>query len=388
MNESFQSLAVQEALVEGLEKAGITVPTKIQEAVIPLALAGKDVIGQSATGTGKTLAYLLPIMQRIDAAKRETQSFILAPTHELAIQIERQIVDLARNAGLPITATPIIGNVNIARQLDKLKEKPHIIVGSSGRILELIKKKKIVAQTVKTIVLDEADRLLDDNNFGSVQEVIKTTLRDRQLLLFSATFPPVVIEKAKAIMKQPAVLNATGQAEVPKDIAHMYFVTEQRDKIEMLRKLTHHLGIKRALVFINKSENILETTEKLNYHGLKAVGLHGSSMKNERKKALDDFRSGKISLLVASDLAARGLDIAGVTHVFNLDFPEDPEVYQHRVGRTGRLGQSGTAISLVTKPEAVRFRKFEKILKISAGEKKLIKGKVVDALDRPASSAK
>lgn len=388
MSESFISLGVQEKLIEGLKKANITEPTKIQSEVIPVALEGKDIIGQSATGTGKTLAYLLPIMQRIDAGKRETQSFILAPTHELAIQIERQIVELAANANTSITATPIIGNVNIQRQIDKLKEKPHIIVGSSGRILELIKKKKIVAQTVKTIVLDEADRLLDDNNFNSVKDVIKTTLRDRQLMLFSATFPPAIIEKAKAVMNNPVVLKAAGQAEVPSDISHLYFEVEQRDKIELLRKLTHHLQVKRGLVFINKSENITEMTEKLNYHGLKADGLHGSAFKNERKKALDDFRSGKVALLVASDLAARGLDIEGVSHVFNLDFPEDHETYQHRVGRTGRLGRSGTAISLVTKPEAVRLKKFEKLLKISAGEKKLIKGKVVDAQQRITFPAK
>jgi superfamily II DNA/RNA helicase len=385
MSESFISLGLQEAFIEGLKKTAITSPTQIQTEVIPAALQGKDIIGQSATGTGKTLAYLLPIMQRIDTGKRETQCFILAPTHELAIQIERQIVELAQNAGLPITATPIIGNVNIARQIDKLKEKPHIIVGSSGRILELIKKKKIVAQTVKTIVLDEADRLVDESNFGSVNDVIKTTLRDRQLMLFSATFPPAIIEKAQAFMKEPVVLKAAGVAEVPKDISHMYFVTEYRDKIELLRKLTYHLEIKRALVFINKSENIAEMTEKLVYHGLKAAGLHGSALKNERKKALDDFRSGKITLLVASDIAARGLDIQGVTHVFNLDFPEDHEIYQHRVGRTGRLGQSGTAISLVTKNEALRLKKFERVLKIAISEKKLIKGKMVDAAPHKAS---
>jgi superfamily II DNA/RNA helicase len=180
-------------------------------------------------------------------------------------------------------------------------------------------------------------------------------------------------------MKDPVVLRAAGQAEVPKDIEHLYFVTEHRDKIVLLRKLMHHLAIKRALVFINKSENIIETTEKLNYHGLKAAGLYGGSLKDERKKALQDFRSGKISLLVASDLAARGLDIQGVTHVFNLDFPEDHEIYQHRVGRTGRLGQSGTAISLVTKVEVLRLKKFAKMLKINACEKRLIKGQVADA---------
>lgn len=387
MSETFAGLGLKEAIIDGLKASAITAPTPIQTKAIPLALDGRDIIGQSATGTGKTLAYLLPVMQRIDTNRRETQCLVLAPTHELAMQIEQQILVLAKNAGLPIVAAPIIGSANIARQIDKLKEKPQIIVGSSGRILELIKKKKIVAQTVKTIVLDEADRLFDEHNFACVQDVIKTTLRDRQLLFFSATFPPAVIEKAKALMKEPTVIQVGGMTEVPKDISHMYLVTEQRDKVVLLRKLTYHLGVRRALVFINKSENIQEMTEKLNYHGLKAGGLYGSALKNERKKALEDFRRGKISLLVASDLAARGLDIQDVTHVFNLDFPEDPQIYQHRVGRTGRLGKSGTAISLVTSSEAIRLKKFAKILKIDISEKKLAKGNVADAA-RPRIAGK
>lgn len=378
MSEAFEKLGIIAPLAVALQKSGIETPTLIQEKVIPLALLGKDVAGQSATGTGKTLAYLLPLMQKIDAGKREMQAFVLAPTHELASQINRTIEETAKNSGLAVTSALIIGNVNIARQIDKLKEKPHIIVGSSGRILELIQKKKISSQTIKTIILDEADRLLDDNNIDSVKAVIKTTLRDRQMLMFSATINKSAMERIKELMKEPAVVKAEGQIDVPTDISHMYFVTEQRDKIELLRKLLVHLKVDQALVFINKSDNIEIMAEKLNYHGIKAAGIHGDAKKLGRKTALEDFRKGKIQLLVASDLAARGLDIPGITHIFNLDLPEDPQVYLHRVGRTGRAGHSGTAVSLITANEVPVIQKFEKVLKVNIAAKNTARGNIFD----------
>ena len=378
MIESFELLGISAPLVAGLCVAGIEVPTPIQSQVIPLALMGKDIIGQSATGTGKTLAFLLPLFQRIDTGKRETQVMIIAPTHELAIQTLRQVELLAKNSGLPVTSTSIIGNVNIARQIDKLKDKPHILVGSSGRILELIQKKKITSQTIKAIVIDEADRLLDDKNIESVKAVIKTTLKDRQIMLFSATITPETLEQAKKFMHEPEVLTIEGQIGDMPDITHLYFLAEQRDKIEMLRKIVALINNERVLIFINKSEEIETTVAKLEYHGLKAAGIHGSSFKGDRKKSLEDFRKGKIQLLVASDLAARGLDITGVNYVFNLDMPEDPQVYFHRVGRTGRAGQSGIAMNIITKMERPLIHKYEKLLKIKIAPKYMANGKILD----------
>ncbi len=382
----FTGLGINGPLAAGLAKAGITRPTAIQTAVIPPILVGRDVIGQSATGTGKTLAYLLPLMQQIDAAKRETQAIILVPTHELAMQIYRQSEALAKNACLPVTAAPIIGQVNITRQIDLLKGKPHIIVGSSGRILELIQKRKINAQTIRTIVVDEADRLLDDMNWASVKAVVKATLRDRQMLLFSATIPPAALARAQELTRDPAFIAVAGQTDIPADISHMYIVCEQRDKLEVLRKLATHLNVEQALVFVNHSETIETTVLKLNYHGLTAAGIYGTAVQADRRKALEDFRSGRVRLLVASDLAARGLDIPGVTYVFNLELTEDPQVYLHRVGRTGRAGQSGTAISLVTRKEAELIAKFPKALNIKLAAKQLLRGKLADATPpaRPA----
>lgn len=378
MSELFAKLGLSEPLVAGLNKLGITAPTPVQQQVIPVALSGRDVIGQSATGTGKTLAYLLPLMDKIDTSRREVQAVVLAPTYELASQIQQQVLALAAKAELPVTTALMIGNVNVARQIEKLKEKPHIIVGSSGRILELMQKKKLSAVTVKTIVLDEADRLLSDSSFPSVIAVIKATLRDRQLLLFSATIPAAVLAKAKEFMPDPAIIKLKEKTSVPQTIDHIYFVAERRDKIEVLRKLTRHLNIERGLVFINRGDNIETLVEKLNYHGLAAAAIHGDSNKLGRKAALDAFRTGKVQLLVASDLAARGLDIAGVSHIFNLDLPDTPHVYQHRAGRTGRAGQSGTVISLVTAGEAVQLAKVEAALNIKISKKQLARGKVFD----------
>lgn len=380
MKKDFAQLGLIAPLAQGLTKAGITEPTMIQIEVIPPAMAGKDIIGQSPTGTGKTLAYLLPLFQKIDTAKRETQAFILAPTHELAIQIQRQIELLATNTGLPVTAAPIIGDVNIMRQIDKLKEKPHIITGSSGRILELVQKKKINTQTVKTIVLDEVDRLLDDTNMDSVKAVIKTTQKDRQLMAFSATVPQVALTRVQELMNNPVeILAAQDQADNKPDIKHIYFVAERRDKFELLRKIVRAIPIDRALVFINRSDDVELTVDKLNYNGLTATGIHGRFLKEDRKKALDGFRSGKLELLIASDLAARGLDIPGVDFVINLDLPEDPAIYLHRSGRTGRAGKSGTAISIVSPQEAALITHYEKQLKIAMLPKQLAHGKLFDS---------
>jgi superfamily II DNA/RNA helicase len=388
MQTLFDQFGLDESLVAALKQEGIVKPTAIQVQTIPFILETRDVVGQSESGTGKTLAYLLPIFQRIDTLKRETQAMILTPTHELAIQIQRVIEILACNSGLAVTSAVIIGNVNITRQIEKLKEKQHIIVGSSGRILELIQKKKISSQTIRTMVLDEADRLLDEKNSQTVKAVIKTTLRRTQLLLFSATLPPVTLQRAAELLKNPEVIRVTDKVMIAPTITHMYFLAEQRDKIEVLRKLFRMIIPPRALIFINKSEEIEKTVEKLKFHGLEAEGIYGGASKINRKRAMDKFKSGQISLLVASDLAARGLDIKGLTHIFNLDLPEDPVLYLHRVGRTGRAGESGTAISIVNFKEAPYIKRLASMFEISINHKEMHQGKIVDSRIRRSSKGR
>lgn len=379
MTNSFKELKLNENLIKGLEKEGIIEPTEIQKRVIPLGLENKDIIGQSETGSGKTLAYLLPIMQNIETDKREAQCIILSPTHELAIQINDQVKLLSKNSGMSVRSTAIIGTASIKRQVESLKEKPHIIVGSTGRIFELIKSRKLKAHTVKTIVLDEGDRLLDETNINSVKDVIKTTLKDqRQMMLFSATVSDQTLEAANGIMKDPEIIKVNDDVIVNPKIEHMYIECEHRDKFEILRKLVASTKPKRAIVFINKSEEIDLTTTKLRYHKLKVDAIYGASSKEERKNAMDMFKNGKIQLLVSSDLSARGLNVEGVSHIFNLDLPPTSKEYIHRVGRTARGKNSGVAISIVTSKDLPIIRNYEKELNIDIKEKTLSHGKLFD----------
>lgn len=378
MNDLFEKLGLNHSISSTLEKMGFKTPTAIQEKVIPLAIMNKDIIGKSETGTGKTLAYLLPIFQKIDANKREMQALILAPTHELVMQVYKTINLFSDNLDVKITSAAIIGDVNIKRQIEKLKEKPHIIVGTPGRTFDLIKKRKISAHTIKTIVVDEADVLLDSSHIDGVKAVIKTTLKERQLLLFSATISNETITEAKKLMKTPEFITIENKTEVNSNITHYYFTCDKRDKIELLRKLVHAINPNKAIVFINKSDDIEITTAKLKYHKLKAEGIHGSNIKEDRKKVLEAFRNGKINILVASDIAARGLDIKGVTHIFNLDLPIDPINYLHRSGRCGRASTEGTAITIASPNEVNFIRKYEKAFNINIAHKDIYNGKIVD----------
>ncbi|KGN00888.1 helicase [Clostridium novyi A str. 4570] len=376
MSVSFQQLGLNPNLIEGLLKNNIEVPTDIQVKSIAPIMNNENIIAQSQTGTGKTLAYLLPLFQKIDSTKREIQVIILAPTHELVMQIHNEISLLSKNSNSNITSCPIIGEVNIKRQIEKLKEKPHIIVGSAGRVFELIKKKKISAHTVKTIVLDEGDRLLDKSNAPKVKDVIKTTMRDTQILMFSATISQRTMDIANVILKNPKVIKVKASELMNPNISHMYFQCEARDKIEILRKLLASIKPKRAIVFINKPTEIDVTTSKLQYHKINAYSISGKTSKEDRKKAIDGFKKGKYEILIASDVAARGLDVSNITHIFNLDLPSDSMDYLHRVGRCGRGDNLGTAISIVTEKELSFIKKYENKFNIKIDKKKIYKGKI------------
>jgi len=374
MENTFDKLGLSEDLVNGLKMMEITEPTEIQQKAIPWALSNKDVIGQSQTGSGKTLAYLLPLFAKIASEKREMQALILVPTHELAMQIDNTVRQLSEKSGIPVTSASIIGDVNVKRQVEKLREKPHIIVGSAGRIIELIKMKKINSQTIKTIILDEGDKLLNDKNITVVKAIIKTTMKDRQLMVFSATVTEKAVNIAKELMKTPEVIKVKEENMVNPDIEHLYVQCEQRDKIEMLRKLVAATEPSKAIIFINKSDDIQITTSKLQFHNINAYSIFGTAAKEDRKNAMEGFRSGKYRLLVASDLAARGLDIAGVSLIFNLDIPEDHREYLHRAGRTGRQGMPGTCISIVTEKEIPTINKLQREFNIEISPAKIYKG--------------
>lgn len=380
MENNFEKLGLRPALAEALAKQGIEAPTEIQQKMIPEILAGKDVIGRSETGSGKTLAYLLPIFEKLDLSIKGTQAIILTPTHELAAQVFRQAELLQENSGIEVGCVLLIGAAGIGRQMEKLKAKPRIVVGSVGRILDLIRKKKIQAHLVKTIVLDEGDRLMDDGNVEDVEAVIKTTLKERQIVLLSASVSGEAKEKAAKLMKADAVdLEAKSGGIVPKGIHHYYILSAHREKFANLRKILAGEKPEKCMIFLNNPENIEVTVDKLNYHGIKAAGIYGQASKLDRKNAMDDFREGRINVLVASDIGSRGLDIEGVTHIINLDVPEEPTHYLHRAGRCGRKGMEGTAITIVTPYERKWIHKYEKAWGLQFEQKEMSYGKLVDS---------
>lgn len=380
MNEKkFTELGISEALEKGLNDMNIIIPTAIQQEVIPAILKGTDIIARSETGSGKTFAYLLPLFEKIDIALKKTQVIILTPTHELAAQVQKQIELLSQFSNMEIKSALIIGSASMTRQIEKLKQKPHIVVGSAGRILDLIQKRKISAHTVQTIVLDEGDRLLDELNIDTVKAVIKTTLKQRQLVVLSATITEKTISESKNIMKCDAVEIAIQNSIMPNTISHYYILSEKRQKFIILRKIIAGEKPTKAIVFLNNKENIAVTVDKLCYHGLKADGIYGKAYKTERQNALENFRQGNINILVSSDIGARGLDIEGVTHIINMDMPEDPTYYLHRAGRTGRQGIQGKVISIVTPYEKRWLQKYQKTWHITFEQKEMSFGKLSDS---------
>ncbi|MBU3134774.1 DEAD/DEAH box helicase [Clostridium gasigenes] len=377
MNTSFKDLNLNQNLINGLEKQGITIPTDIQTLAIPAALENRDVIAESHTGSGKTLAFLTPIFEKVNTEKREMQALILAPTHELVMQIEAEVKLLAENSGMPVTTLSIIGDVNIDKQIKKIRDtKPHIIVGSPGRVLDLIRKKKITAHTIKTIVIDEADNLLDKNNSQVIQDIIKTTMRDRQLMIFSATVSQKTLELATLLMKEPAVFKAEGTASLNPNINHAYIVADRRDKFDTLRKLLAAANAEKSIVFVNNSTELEIVTQKLNYHDRAAFNISSHVSKEERQRALESFRSGRIKILVSSDLSARGLDIPGITHVFNLDFPVSANDYLHRAGRCARGYGFGSCVCIANNKEVAAIRVYEREFNIQIKPIKLFGGSV------------
>lgn len=376
--KTFQELNISDNIIKGLEKQSITTPTEIQSLTIPEILNNKDVIGEAHTGSGKTLAFLAPIFQKIDTNVQGVQALILAPTRELVMQIERQSKLLTQNSEIKVASTPIMGDVNMDKQIKKLKEvKPNIIIGTPGRVLDLIKKKKIKAHTIKTIVLDEGDNLLDNTHLRTVQDIIKSTMRDRQLLVFSATVSAKAMDILNELMNEPVVFKNEAKASLNPNIEHMYIEVEERDKPEVLRKLVAAENPSKTLVFINRGFNVELIADKLNYHHKNAFAMHKRITKEQRQQALEKFRDGKIDILVSSDISARGLDIPDISHIVNLDFPTNANEYLHRAGRTARANNTGVTISLVTNKELRNLKQYEKQFKIKFKKKQLSHGELV-----------
>lgn len=358
------------------EKSGFQTPTSIQEAAIPMILEGKDLIAESPTGTGKTLAYLLPLLNTIEPNSQSLQGVVMASSQELVMQVYQEFQKWSEGSG--IRGTSIIGGANVKRQLEKLKKRPHVIFATPGRLLELIKQKKVKMHEVKMVVLDEGDQLLTKEHLNTVQNIVKSTMGDRQVTLFSATMKAETEKLAKEMTKEPEVLRIEkDEIASSGEVEHIYFHAEQRDKIKLLEKIARLDGIK-ALAFINDIGELQVFKEKLLFKELSIGILHSDMKKLDRQAELKAFRDGKMKMLIATDVAARGLDIQGVTHVVHIDFPKDIAQYVHRAGRTGRMGANGTVISLVTEREERELKKYCRELNVPVHKRIFYKGQIAE----------
>lgn len=383
--QSFESLGIPGMLTEKLKNNNILVPTEVQAEAIPLILEGKDILGQSPSGTGKTLAFLLPLLTRISPENKGIQVLVLAPTRELAVQITKVANELGDDQG--VLTLPILGGVNIHRQLDSLKKRPQLVVGTPGRVLQLIRLRKINAQGVKSIVIDEADKMWQMGFIQDVQAIIKATLRDRQVIMVSATVAPEMVAASLAILNQPEMVNISQDTIVATTIKHHYFLTQEKNKAETLQKLIGIYNPPKAIVFINSNKGVLPFVKRFREFGFTTEGLHSELNSQERKTVLQKFRAGQAQLLVATDLFSRGMDIKDVAIVFNFDIPFNAEYYIHRVGRTGRAGKSGLAINFVTPEQEFIMAKYEKQLDISIEEWGISEDKVIPVRKRHAKGA-
>jgi superfamily II DNA/RNA helicase len=370
---SFSDLGLPPVLEAALARDEITIPTPIQAQAVPILLDGKNAYISSETGTGKTLAYLLPLFTRIDPAQRLLQGIVIVPTHELAMQICEVGRVLAQDAGLAIRFQALIGGTAIKRQLEKLKDKPHIAVGTPGRLKELIDMGKLKSHAVKCVVIDEVDRLLVEESRDAIGRILKSTQAQRQLVFASATRRSQSSAEAEALAPDLVPVH-DGSNQVNEAIDHAYIICQERDKTPMLRRLIHALAPQRAIVFLHRNDNTEDLADRLAHHKIEAVGLYRTQDSSQRKNTIDAFRRAAANVLVASDIAARGLDVKGVSHVFNFDLPTQSKDYLHRVGRTSRAGSQGHAISLVTPQELRLVKRYEKELGIVVQAGELEKG--------------
>ncbi|MEH7253097.1 DEAD/DEAH box helicase [Neobacillus niacini] len=363
-------------LQEAWEKSGFQQATSIQEAAIPMILEGKDLIAESPTGTGKTLAYLLPLLNKVEPNSQSLQAVVLASSQELVMQVYQEFQKWSEGSG--VRGTSIIGGANVKRQLEKLKKRPHVIFATPGRLFELIKQKKVKMHEVKLVVLDEGDQLLIPEHLNTVQNIVKSTMGDRQVVLFSATMKAGTEKLAKEMTKDPEVLRIEkDELASSGEVEHIYFLAEPRDKIKLLEKIVRMDDIK-ALAFINDIGEIQVFKEKFHFKELSAGVLHSDMKKLERQAELKAFRDGKTKMLIATDVAARGLDIQGVTHVVHVDFPKDIAQYVHRAGRTGRMGADGIVISLVTEREERELKLYCNELNVTPQKRIFFKGQIAE----------
>lgn len=359
---NFNDLGLDQDLLSATQRVGFEEATPIQEKTIPLVLAGIDVIGQAQTGTGKTAAFGLPLLQKMDYSKREIQALVISPTRELAIQTQEEIYKLGKEKKAKVQA--VYGGANIARQIKQLKNyPPHILVGTPGRLLYHLQRKTLDLSHVKMLILDEADEMLDMGFLDDIEKIIAHTPKKRQTLLFSATMPQAILNIGKRFMVHPQTVKIKAK-ELTTDLVDQYFVkVRDNEKFDVMTRILDVQDPELTIVFGRTKRRVDELAHGLESRGYNAAGIHGDLSQQQRSNVLKKFKSGQLDILVATDVAARGLDISGVSHVYNYDIPQDPESYVHRIGRTGRAGKHGISVTFVVPYEMDYLRVIEKLTK-------------------------
>ncbi len=365
---TFDELQLHDTLLRAVKAEGYNTPTPIQEKAIPHALAGKDILGVAQTGTGKTAAFALPILQRLSAkappgGTRPIRCLVLTPTRELAGQVGESFATYGKN--LPLRHAVVFGGVGQSPQVQALRSGVDVLVATPGRLLDLMEQGYVSLRALEVFVLDEADRMLDMGFIHDVRKVIKVLPQKRQTLFFSATMPPEIVDLSRNILTSPIRVEVTPVSSTAETVSQQVYFVEREQKRGLLTHILKEQRISRALVFTRTKHGANRVAKQLEGAGVTAAAIHGNKSQNARERALDDFRSGSLQVLVATDIAARGIDIDGLSHVINYDLPNVPEQYVHRIGRTGRAGASGMAMSFCDGEERAYLRDIERTIRRS-----------------------
>ena len=358
----FDELNIDERILRAVEDMGFEETSPIQTQAIPAVLEGIDVIGQAQTGTGKTAAYSIPMLQKINPDVKKPQAIVLCPTRELAVQVAEEIRKLAKYMS-DIKVLPVYGGQEIVRQIKSLKSGVQIIVGTPGRVMDHMRRKTVKFDSVSMVILDEADEMLDMGFRDDMETILTETPEERQTVLFSATMPKPIMEIARKFQKDAKIIKVVRKELTVSNIDQFYYEVRPKNKTEILSRLIDIYNPKLSVVFCNTKRQVDELISELKGRGYFADGIHGDMKQQQRDRVMDDFRSGKTEILIATDVAARGIDVDGVDIVFNYDLPQDEEYYVHRIGRTGRAGKSGLALSFISGREVYKLKDIERYCK-------------------------
>jgi ATP-dependent RNA helicase DeaD len=380
--EKFRELGLSEETLKALKKKGFEEPSPIQALTIPVLLKGEvDVVGQAQTGTGKTAAFGLPMIEKLNDKSKAVQALVLTPTRELAIQVAEEINSLKGNRKIEVL--PVYGGQSIDIQLKKLKKGVTIVVGTPGRVIDHLDRGTLDISNISYLILDEADEMLNMGFVDDVERILKSSNEDKSMLFFSATMPKEILTIAKKYMRKNMQIMEVKKEQLTTNLTdQIYFEVQERDKFEALCRIMDVESEFYGIVFCRTKLDVDEVTNKLMDRGYDAEGLHGDISQNQRERVLGKFKKKKINILVATDVAARGIDVNDLTHVINYSLPQDPESYVHRVGRTGRAGKEGTAITFVTPSE------YRKLIFISKGARTEIRKEILPAIDEVITTKK